>query len=109
MVACMLIGYTGDVHRFRSQGHYATYNGTAPIDVSSGGRVVQRLSRRGNRQLNHALHIIAMGQISHDSLGRVYYDRKIDEGKTKKEAMRSLKRRIADVVYRALVADTTRG
>ena len=107
VVACMLIGYTGDVHRFRSQGHYATYNGTAPIDVSSGGRVVQRLSRRGNRQLNHAIHIAAVTQIRHPhSPGRPFFDRKVEEGKTKKEALRALKRRISDVVYRHLLLDT---
>ena len=86
--------------------HYATYNGTAPIDVSSGGRVVQRLSRRGNRQLNHAIHIAAVTLIRHPhSPGRPFYDRKIDEGKTKKEALRALKRRISDAVYRQLLLD----
>ena len=66
-------------------GHYAAYNGTAPIDVSSGGRVVQRLSRRGNRQLNHAIHIAAITQVRFThSPGRPFFDRKVAEGKTKK-------------------------
>ena len=61
----MLIGYTGDVARFATAGHYAAYNGTAPIEFSSSGRTVHRLSRRGNRTLNHAIHMIAVTQIRH--------------------------------------------
>lgn len=106
IVSAMLIGYTGDVRRFPTRNHYAAYNGTAPIEMSSGGRQVNRLSRRGNRQLNHALHIAAVTQIRHrHSEGRAYYDRKVAEGKTKKEALRSLKRRISDTVYRQLLVD----
>ena len=105
--AAIIVGYTGDVGRFPDRHHYASYNGTAPVEVSSGGRVVHRLSRRGNRQLNHAMHLAALSQIRyHDKPGRIYYDRKIAEGKTKKEAFRALKRRISDAVYRQLVADT---
>lgn len=105
-VAAIIIGHSGDVSRFRSRDHYAAYTGTAPIEVSSGGRVVHRLSRRGNRKLNHALHIAAVSQIRHrNSQGRAFYDRKIAEGKTTKEALRALKRRISDAVYRQLVAD----
>ncbi len=66
-----------------------------------------RLNPNGNRQLNHAIHIAALGQISHDTPGRVYYQRKTADGKTRKEAFRSLKRRISDAVYRQLRADTT--
>jgi transposase len=65
VVACMLIGYTGDVRRFPTRHAYAMYNGTAPIDVSSGGRITRRLNRRGNRQLNHAIHIAAVTQLRH--------------------------------------------
>ena len=65
-----------------------------------------RLNPRGNRRLNHALHVAAITQIRHDTPGRVYFERKIDEGKTRKEALRALKRRISDAVYRQLVADT---
>ncbi len=109
IIAAILIGYTGDVRRFPTGGHYAAYNGTAPIEMSSGGRVVHRLSRRGNRTLNHAIHMAAVTQIRHtDSEGRAYYDTKIAAGKTRREALRALKRRISDRVYRQLLADTRR-
>jgi transposase len=109
IIACMLIGYSGDIRRFGSRHRYATYNGTAPIEVSSGGRVVHRLSRRGNRQLNHALHMAAVSQIRHThSDGRAFFDRKIAEGKTKKEALRALKRRVSDAAYNQLLIDAAR-
>lgn len=109
IVAAMVIGYTGDVRRFATRHRYAAYTGTAPIEISSGERVIYRLSRRGNRQLNHAMHLAALSQIRYPGTqGRVYYDRKIAEGKTSKEAFRALKRRISDAVYRQLHADTTR-
>ncbi|HEY9378931.1 MAG TPA: IS110 family transposase [Jiangellaceae bacterium] len=109
VVAAMLIGYTGDPFRFPTSGHYAAYTGTAPIEFSSAGRVVHRLSRRGNRRLNHALHIAAVTQIRHaHSPGRVYYDRKRAEGKTPREALRSLKRRLSDIVWRQLIGDARR-
>jgi transposase len=101
------VGYTGDVRRFRTRNHYATYTGTAPIELSSGGRIVHRLSRRGNRQLNHAIHIAAITQIRYaHTEGRVYFDRKVADGHTKKEALRALKRRISDAVYRRILTDT---
>lgn len=107
IIAGLIIGYTGDVSRFATSGHFAAYNGTAPIEFSSSGRTVHRLSRRGNRTLNHAIHMIAVTQIRNlDSEGRTYYDRKVAEGRTKREAMRSLKRQISDRVYKHLVADT---
>jgi transposase len=109
VVACHLMGYTGDVRRFPDRGHYAMYNGTAPIDMSSGGRITRRLNRRGNRQLNHALHMAAVTQLrNRHSEGRAYFERKVSEGKTNKEALRSLKRRISDAVYRQLVGDANR-
>jgi transposase len=108
IMAAYLIGYSGDVRRFPTAGHYARYNGTAPIEASSGPRVRHRLNPRGNRQLNHALHIAAVTQVRNDTPGRAYYLRKQAEGKTKKEALRALKRRISDAVYRQLLADTTR-
>jgi transposase len=77
-----------------------------PISPPSGPHSRHRLNPRGNRQLNHALYIAALTQIAHDTPGRSYYDRKRAEGKSKKEAMRALKRRISDVVYRQLLADT---
>ena len=108
VIAVYLIGYSGDVRRFPTAGHYARYNGTAPIEASSGPRVRHRLNPRGNRQLNHAIHIAAVTQVAHDTPGRAYYLRKQAEGKTRKEALRALKRRISDAVYRQLLADTTR-
>ena len=108
IVACYLIGYTGDIRRFPTAGHYARYNATAPIEASSGPTVRHRLNPNGNRHLNHAIHIAALGQISHDTPGRAYYLAKQTQGKSRKEAMRCLKRRISDAVYRQLAADTNR-
>ncbi len=87
IVAAIVIGDVGDVTRFRSRDAFAAYNGTAPIEASSGRRKVYRLSRRGNRRLNHAIHMAAVTQIRHrHSPGRAYYDRKIAEGHTGKAA-----------------------
>jgi transposase len=109
IVAAIVIGDTGDVSRFASRDHFAAYNGTAPIEVSSGPRKIHRLSRRGNRRLNHAIHMVAITQIRFaHSDGRAYYDRKIAEGKTGKEALRALKRRISDALYRQLQLDARR-
>jgi transposase len=109
VIAAMIIGFTGDVARFRSPDAYAAYNATAPVEVSSGGRRVHRLSRRGNRQLNHAVHMAAVTQICFGhSPGRAFYERKLAEGKTKKEALRALKRRLSDAIYRHLIADAQR-
>src|SRR5215216_849989 len=109
IVAAMLIGFTGDPLRFTTASRYAAYTGTAPIEFSSGGRVTHRLSRRGNRRLNHALHCAAITQIRHrHNPGRIYYERKLAEGHTPREAIRSLKRRLSDVVWRHLVADAHR-
>jgi transposase len=105
IVAAFLIGYTGDPTRFATADHYAAYNGTAPIEVSSGGKTRHRLSLRGNRKLNHVIHMAAVTQIRFETPGRRYYDKKMAEGKTKKEALRPLKRRISNAVYRHLVAD----
>jgi transposase len=106
IVACMLIGYSGDPTRFTTASRYAAYTGTAPVEFSSGGRITHRLSRRGNRRLNHAIHIAAIVQIrNRHSPGRRYYERKLAEGKTPREAIRALKRRLSDVVWRHLTAD----
>ena len=106
IIAAQLIGYTGDVRRFANRDAFASYNGTAPIELSSGGRVVHRLSQRGNRQLKHAVHMAAICQIRQSgSEGRVYFERKVAEGKTKKEAVRSLKRQVSNAVYRQLLLD----
>ena len=83
IVACMLIGFSGDPSRFTTASRYAAYTGTAPVEFSSGGRITHWLSRRGNRRLNHALHIAAVTQIRHHhSEGRRYYERKLAEGHT---------------------------
>jgi transposase len=106
IVAAGLIGYSGDIRRFADRDHYAAYNGTAPGEFSSGGRTVHRLSRRGNRKLNHAIHMAAISQIGHrNTEGRAYYERRVEEGKTKREAIRALKRHISNAVYQRLVAD----
>lgn len=109
LLACYLIGFTGDIGRFTSRDRYAAYNGTAPVERSSGGKIVHRVSQRGNRRLNHALHMVAICQIRHpDSEGRAFFERKVAEGKTKKDAIRSLKRHLSNTVYRRLVEDQRR-
>jgi len=106
VLACYLIGYTGDISRFANRDAYAAYNGTAPVERSSGGRVVHRVSQRGNRKLNHALHLAAICQIRNAGTeGRIYFERKVAEGKTKKDAIRSLKRHVSNAVYRKLLHD----
>lgn len=103
-----MFGHSGDVRRFATRHHYASYNGTASLEASSGPKKRHRLNPRGNRQLNHAMHMVAVTQVSHESEGRAYYLRKLDEGKTKKEALRALKRRVSDAVYRQLLIDAER-
>ena len=101
-----IIGDVRHVWRFPSRDHFAAYNGTAPVEVSSGGRKACRLPLRGSRRLNHAIHMAAITQIRHKhSDGRAYYDKKIAERKTHKEALRCLKRRISDAIYARLVTD----
>ena len=109
--AAIILGQVGDVARFRTADRFAAYNGTAPIEWSSGNpkHPTRRLSRRGNRTLNHVVHIAAVTQIRHPhSPGRAFYDRKRDEGMTGRSALRALKRRISDVIYRHLVDDAAR-
>jgi transposase len=106
ILACELIGYTGDVGRFGTRDQFASYAGVAPVERSSGGRIFFRLSRRGNRQLNHAIHMVAICQIRQaNSEGRIYFEKKVAEGKTKREAIRSLKRHVSNAVYRQLLID----
>jgi transposase len=106
VIAALLIGDVEDIARFASRDAFAAYNGTAPIEVSSGNRVIHRLSQRGNRRLNHAIHMAAVTQIRHQhSDGRAYFDKKIAEGKTPKEALRCLKRRISNAIWARLRAD----
>ena len=107
IVAALILAHVGDPARFPTPERFASYNGTAPIEASSGPRKRHRLNPRGNRKLNHAMHLIAVTQVRHDTPGRVYYQRKLAEGKTKKEALRALKRRISDAVWRQLQVDLT--
>ncbi|WP_310529127.1 IS110 family transposase [Nocardioides sp.] len=108
LTAAKILALTGDIERFPNQEHYASYAGTAPIDVSSGDQETHRLSRRGNRQLNAAIHVAAITQARDPGPGRDHYRRKIAEHKTVKEARRSLKRRITNAVYRRVLADHER-
>jgi transposase len=109
VIAATVIGEVRDVSRFAGRDQFAAYNGTAPIEVSSGGRKVHRLSRRGNRRLNHAIHMAAVTQVRQPhSEGRAYYDKKLAGGKTRKEALRALKRQVSDAVFTRLRADARR-
>ena len=105
VVAARVLADTGDVARFTDRNRYASWTGTAPIEASSGEIVRHRLSRAGNRRMNHMIHMAAASQLRHDTEGRAYYRRKLAAGKTKAEAMRCLKRRISDALYRQLRAD----
>ena len=91
LAAATIIGAVGDVGRFPSKGHLASYSGTAPVEASSGEVVRHRLSLLGNRKLNYALHMVAVCQARSDALGGTYYRKKLDEGKSRKEALRCLK------------------
>jgi transposase len=108
IVAAYVLGHVGNPARFATPERFASYNGTAPIEASSGPRKRHRLNPRGNRKLNHAMHLIAVTQIRNDTPGRVYFQRKLTEGKSKKEALRALKRRISDAVWRQLQIDLKR-
>jgi transposase len=109
VTAATIIGEIRDVSRFTNRDRFAACNGTAPIEVSSGQRKVHRLSRRGNRRVNHAIHMAAVTQVRQKhSEGRAYFDKKLAEGKTRKEALRSLKRQVSDAVFSRLRADAQR-
>jgi transposase len=105
VLAAKIIGHSGAIGRFPSRHHYAGYCGTAPIEASSGEQRRHRLSRAGNRQLNRALHLIAVCQIRTRGPGREFYQRKLAEAKTPAEARRALKRRLSDTIYRHLTRD----
>lgn len=106
--AAMILSAVGDIARFPTAGHFASYNATARIEASSGNKTRHRLNPRGNRKLNHALHIAAVSQLRYPNEGGDYYLKKIAEGKTSKEAIRALKRRISNLAYRRLLADAQR-
>ena len=103
--AARILADVGDITRFPDRGHFASWNGTAPIDASSGQHTRHRLSRAGNRRINHVLYIAGIVQLRNDTPGRAYYRRKLQQSKTSMEAMRSLRRRLSDAVYRQLVTD----
>jgi transposase len=106
ILAARIIGTVGDVGRFPTKAHFASYSGTAPVEASSGEVVRHRLSLRGNRKLNYALHMVALCQARSEVRGGAYYRKKIAEGKSRKEALRCLKRRVSDAVFRSLMADS---
>jgi transposase len=109
VIAATVTGEVRDVSRFKNRDRFAAYNGTAPIEVASGQRKVNRLSRRGNRRVNHAIHMAAVTQVRQKhSEGRAYYDKKLAGGKTHREALRSLKRQVSDAVFTRLRADAQR-
>jgi transposase len=91
-----------DLPRFRSEAAFARCNGTAPQPASSGQTIRYRLSRGGDRQVNNAIHTIALSRSLHHPETRAYLNRRISEGKTKREAMRSLKRHLSRTLYRRL-------
>ena len=105
LTAAKLVGETAGVARFRSKAAFARWNGTAPVPVWSGNPDRFRLSRGGNRQVNAALHRIAITQAGRPTLGRAYIERRMAAGNTRTEALRLLRRRLSDVVFRTLVAD----
>ena len=106
--AARLLVEVADITRFPNRDHFASWNGTAPIDASSGDQVRHRLSRAGNRQINRTLHLMATVQLRHPTEGRAYYDRKTASGKTPMESMRALKRRLSNIVYNTLLDDAAR-
>jgi transposase len=103
--AARILADVGDIARFPNRGHFASWTGTAPIDASSGQHIRHRLSRAGNRRINHVLYMAGIVQLRNDTEGRRYYRRRLADGKTSMEAMRCLRRRLSDVVYRQLVSD----
>jgi transposase len=106
ILAAKIIGTVGNARRFPTKSHFASYSGTAPVEASSGEVVRHRLSLAGNRGLNNnALHMVAICQARSDVRGRAYYRKKLAEGKSRKEALRCLKRRISDAVFKSLMAD----
>lgn len=105
LTAAKLVAETAGVRRFRSRAAFARHNGTAPVPVWSGNTERFRLNRGGNRQLNAALHRIAVTQLQRHGPGRAYVERRMAAGNTKREAIRALRRRLSDEVFRRLKAD----
>jgi transposase len=107
LTAAKFVGQTAGVSRFRSRAAFARHNGTAPVPVWSGNTVRHRLNRGGDRQLNVALHRIAITQLQREGPGRDYLDKRVAAGDTKTEAIRALRRRLSDEVFRRLRVDET--
>lgn len=108
VTTALILGEVGKVARFQDRNHFASYTGTAPCDRGSAGEPRPSVNPHGNRRLNHAIHVVAVTQIRNDTPARRLYARKISEGKTKKEALRVVKRRVADAIFRQLTADAQR-
>jgi transposase len=108
VTASRLIGEIGDIRRFPTAAAFAAGNGTAPLDASSGRHERHRLNRGGNRRLNRAIYVIAITQTRHEPRAVAYVARKRAAGKTRRETLRCLKRRLSDVVYRTMLADAVR-
>jgi transposase len=107
-IAAKILGEVGEVSRIRSKASFALLSGTAPLVASSGQTHRHRLNRRGNRQLNWALHYIALVQSRTTPEAKAYLTRQREGGKSHKEAMRCLKRHLSNVVYRHLLIDGRR-
>jgi transposase len=105
LTGAKIVAEVADVRRFKHKDAFARHNGTAPLPVWSGNRERHRLSRSGNRQLNAAIHRIAITQMRCHPDAIAYIERRRSQGNTKPEARRALKRRLSDVVYRALLQD----
>jgi transposase len=106
--AARLLADVGDIRRFADRDRFASWNGTAPLDASSGEQKRHRLSRAGNRRINRTMHIMAVVQLRNPTQGRAYFDAKKAAGKTSMEAMRALKRRLSNVAYARMVEDQKR-
>jgi transposase len=107
ILAARIIGTVGDVMRFPTKAHFASDSSTAPLEAPIGEVVRHRLSMAGNRHLNYALHMVAVCQARRsDARGGAYYRKKLAEGKSRKEALRCLKRRVSDAVFRSLLEDS---
>jgi len=105
LTAAKLVGQTAGIGRFRSRAAFARHNGTAPVPVWSGNTVRHRLNRGGDRQLNVALHRIAVTQLQREGPGRQYVAKRMAAGDTKTEAIRALRRRLSDEIFRRLLTD----
>lgn len=103
--AARVLGEVRDVRRFANKDRFAAANGTAPIPASSGAVRRHRLNRGGNRRLNRVIHTMALVQARCDPRARAYIERRRSEGKSYRDAIRSLKRHLSDVVYKQLCAD----